>query len=461
MNVKIRALLLVLIFLNGYVSLSMELIALRQLSSFVGNTSVTASIVIGIFLAFMSWGYYKGSIIRLAKNNLRNIMYISFVIIAVMVVLSSSYVIVDGFFRNIGRYGLGSNVIKTFIYSLIFLSIAPYLFGLNTAIMARYLNKYSRNYTGKIMAVDTIGSVLGSLITTLVLMPVVGVNHTIVLVALCSLVGAMLVKFKKRDLLVFPVIVAIALFINNDSYLFKKYNMVENNAVSTILVKDANNGNAKIMFMNGAGASKYSKDDELLVPLVKYINETFIYTMPKDIKGEVLVLGAGGFTMGDKDKFHNYTFVDVDPSLQKVAEKHFIEKELSENKHFVVEDANQFLKDTNKIYDLIIIDTYSSLDYIPQDLVTVEFFSRVKSRLKEGGIVVMNIVTRATFNNEFSKKIDNTIHSVFGGNIQRQTIGKFNAWNANHNTNILYAVYNTPNSGSVYTHDKNSVIYDY
>ena len=66
MNRRLKAVLLA-VFIGGFSSLSLELIVIRQLSSFVGATAVTASIIIGIIMAFMSWGYYAGSIFPLAE----------------------------------------------------------------------------------------------------------------------------------------------------------------------------------------------------------------------------------------------------------------------------------------------------------------------------------------------------------------------------------------------------------
>ena len=113
-----------------------------------------------------------------------------------MVVLASSYVLLDMYFGFMSAAGLKSNVLKTFVYSLIFLSSAPYLFGKITALLIRYLHRYNRNCTGKIRAVDTIGSVLGSILTTLVIMPFIGVNHTIIVVVVAAAAASVLLAKK-------------------------------------------------------------------------------------------------------------------------------------------------------------------------------------------------------------------------------------------------------------------------
>ena len=61
MSRKLRIWLIFLIFLNGYVSLSLELVVLRQLAFWVGSSAVITSIIMGTFLGFMSLGYFMGS----------------------------------------------------------------------------------------------------------------------------------------------------------------------------------------------------------------------------------------------------------------------------------------------------------------------------------------------------------------------------------------------------------------
>ena len=57
---KLKYVLFGAVFAGGFASLSLELAVMRQLSGFVGSTAVTASIIIGVLLAFMSLGYYRG-----------------------------------------------------------------------------------------------------------------------------------------------------------------------------------------------------------------------------------------------------------------------------------------------------------------------------------------------------------------------------------------------------------------
>lgn len=458
---NLKYVLFAAVFAGGFASLSLELAVMRQLSGFVGSTAVTASIIIGIILAFMSLGYYRGSVVPIRRNRIRRVLAVDFVIIALMTVLASSYLLIDLYFVAMNAAGVRSNIVQTFVYSLLLLSAAPYLFGKITAVLSRYLNRFDRNNTGQIMAVDTVGSVLGSILTTLLIMPFIGVNHTVMLITAVTLLTAWMLGW--RNYTVAGIIMLAAILLNRDSLLAELYHIVENNAVTTVSVEEADGGRSKIMMMNGGGASKVSDDPSLRFDYVRFVEDNFIAPLPTDGRPKnILIVGAGGFTMGLNDRHNRYVYVDVDASLQRISEQYFLPEKLGSNKSFVVQDANQFLKENAELYDLIVLDTYSSRHIIPLDLVTAEYFARVRRRVAPGGMVVMNIVSSPSFSSALAQKLDNTIRLVFPSRLQRQAIGNYDAWCRADcpDRNLMYVWYNLPENSDIYTINKNSAFYD-
>lgn len=457
---KAVLILLLAVFIGGYSSLSLELIVLRQLSSFVGTTTITVSIVMGSFLAFMSWGYYKGSVESVVWSSLRRQAANDFLLIALLVVLASSYILIDIYFIAFNEAGITSNIIQTALYSLLFLSYGPYLFGKITAMLSRYLHYRDPNFTGKIMAVDTIGSVLGSLLTTLIIMPFVGVNHTIVVVVVITLSAACFLTRRRNYVAILTILLAAVLF-NQDKLLKDTYGIIENNAVATVGVHETDKGKSRLLVINGSMSSKISKEHNLNFSYINFINDNFIRTLPENETKDILVIGAGGFTVGIDDTRNNYIYVDVDKNLKRITEENFLKKKLSPNKKFVVQDANQFLKESRNKYDIIVLDTYSSLQYIPMELVTREYFERAKNNLKEGGILLLNAIVSPNFGDDFAMNLDNTLRSVFKNNLRSQVVRNFNAWKQGTRGNVIYVYYNRPNPGKIYTVNKNPSFYDY
>ena len=206
-----------------------------------------------------------------------------------------------------------------FFYSIIFLSMGPFLFGFNTTLLSRQLHKITTNCTGNIMAWDTIGSVFGSIATTLLLMPFIGVNYTVVLITILSIIAAIILRPKWWVYCICAITIFISVFLNSNWYQNKKFGIVVNNANSTISVEEIED--IKILNMNGLPMSIYNNKNGDTAEYVRYLNNHFIYNMPNDKTHKILVLGAGGFTLGIKDEHNEYTFVDIERTLKDVSEK--------------------------------------------------------------------------------------------------------------------------------------------
>ena len=454
-----RGTLIFLIFLNGYVSLSLELAVLRQLSFYVGSSAVITSIIMAIFLGFMSLGYFMGESERVSDKKIRPILNISFLVIASLSVCAASFPLITQYFSMMYSGGITSGVIQTFVYSLIFLSAGPFLFGFNTTLLSRELHTYSRKSTGNIMAWDTIGSVFGSMATTLLLMPFMGVNYTVVLITVLSVVGALVLRRRWWVWVICIMVMGLSLFINSNAYQRSRFGILVNNANSTIMVTEY--PNARVLYMNGLPMSVYNTDNVNMADYINFLNRNFIDTMPADKTYKILVLGAGGFTLGLNDAHNDYTFVDIEHTLKEVSEKHFLRRKLTPNKKFVVADASQYLKNTPEMYDFILLDVYSNSYQVPESLITVEFMQRLRARIAPNGIIAMNMIVNPEFGDKYSRVFDNTFRAVFPYNTSRQVIGDFSPWrNRFGASNVIYTFYNIENDGRVYTINKTPVIYD-
>ncbi len=149
-------------------------------------------------------------------------------------------------------------------------------------------------------------------------------------------------------------------------------------------------------------------------PLFEYTGITFISLAFLDREPtDVLFVGLGVGAMPRYfNRFYpnaNVDIAEIDPDVLPVAQKYFFFRE-SERMKVHAEDGRMFVKKTRKKYDMIFLDAYQN-DYIPFHLTTIEFLREVKSRLKEDGVVVANIV--APFKNKFFDSMVVTYKKVF------------------------------------------------
>lgn len=126
--------LYLIIFLEGYVVLATELLAIRQLIPFVGGGTETVAIIIAAVLMPLAFGYYLGGRYR-AKNGRSGIITIREKLIrniinsSVFLVIGLSYVFLELFFVGLHGIGMHHRVLQTFIYSLLFLAAPIFMLG--------------------------------------------------------------------------------------------------------------------------------------------------------------------------------------------------------------------------------------------------------------------------------------------------------------------------------------------
>ena len=418
---------------------------MRQVIPYIGNYTIISSIIIGMILVFSSFGYYFSGTIRANNGSIRKKILNNFIISLIFIFFGTTYIFVEYFFEIFGYFGISNPIIQAFLFSLIFLSVPSYLLSQTTPLVSNFFSKkLSGEMTGKMLMFGTFGSFAGSIFTTLFIMPLFGVSTAVFFNMFLMAVAIILIsKKKKLDIVIVSLVFIVISFVFNNKSLEKELNILSNNGYSTIKVIETDDDKSKIMMINNSFSSKISEDDKLMFEYIKYINSNFIATMPKDKKFDILVLAAGGFTVGYFDNRNNYTFVDIDGSLLDVSEKYFLNKKLGKNKKFVVADARAFLRQNNKKYDLIILDTYGNYMDIPSQLITENYFIDVKNALKDNGVLVANIIASVNFGNKFSTKFNNTFSKVFE-NFSRYPISEINPWDDDSikYRNIMYVYFN-------------------
>jgi predicted membrane-bound spermidine synthase len=127
---------------------------------------------------------------------------------------------------------------------------------------------------------------------------------------------------------------------------------------------------------------------------------------------QVLVLGAGGFTLSAGDSSNSYTYVDIDPHIKAIAERHFIQAPIQGR--FIAEDARRFVATTRERFDAIVLDVYTSSGAIPGHLLTAEFWRATRRALSDDGVVMANLILDPALRSAFARNVLATIEQELG-----------------------------------------------
>ncbi len=401
-----RELTIIILLIEGFVSVSLQMIALRQIVPFVGSNTVITSLVVTGFLAALATGYWRGGLIasghgeRLQRN---------LITVALFAGIGLSYAVAGFFFEQALK--VFHQLVAVGLYVLLILAPIVYLLAETVVILINYTSgEHASEQAGKALNLSTWGNVFGGLITTLIIMFYLGVGWAVAIDCVLLLVAYLMIPSARDEyrIVLSICIVALVIFLNVSFEYSTFLKTTPYSNYRTVLMADG----SLILDINDSSASRTSSEG-VGHRYIEFFEERAFSGRSALNPKNVLVLGAGGFTFGRGRKIPNTSikFVDVDPALNEVGSQ-FLGID-SPDFDLTVSDARAFLIESSEYFDLILLDTFSHVTSIPSHLLTFEYFNLVKSRLTENGVVFVNIIMPKGQVTPFRRGFDNTIRAAF------------------------------------------------
>ena len=434
-----------LLFFEGVAGTTYQVLFIRQFSSSIGSNAEFTGIIICVFLGAMSLGYKVGG--RENDTPLRT-LGLNFLLMSGFggVMASSS---VSGAFLSSSL--IESSHLRLFVYSIFSVGLTAYFVAQSLPLLLQYKRDVvsPASQSGNALFISTVGSMVGAGLPLPLLAPLIGSSATLSLLCLAStVVGcALLLKYRLTVFGVLAITVSVSgiaapltpyikSYVDGSAFSSTVYNDVYLREDNDVLIMEMNNARMSMRFKSGGSASSY----------VHYINHQF-ELLGKTNKN-VLVLGAGGFQIHEGDSENHYTYVDIDAELLDWASRYFgVNKE---EVNLIAKDARAYLVENHSKWDAIVLDVFNSADNIPAHLMTLEFFSLIKSRLGNDGLFIANTVTSGGFRDKLSQNLYNTIHAAFPFCQVQQTL----AGNESQLNNVVYTCFSHQGDKGLYRDDK-------
>ena len=155
--------------------------------------------------------------------------------------------------------------------------------------------------------------------------------------------------------------------------------------------------------MKGGGLTGMYYDYALAAPVMSAGNDA----------PAVLVLGNGTGTYANQCREYfsqsSVEGVEIDAAITDLAGRYF---DFPEDIPVTEYDGRAFLNSCNTQYDVILVDAYQDIT-IPFQMSSEEFFTLVKSHLKEGGILAVNLNMHGDSESSINRFLCDTISAVF------------------------------------------------
>jgi spermidine synthase len=395
-------LLLILVFVSGMASLGVEFGASRLLAPYFGTSLYVWGVLIGLVLIYLSAGYVIGG--RLADRYPRaEVLYqvTAWAGLWIGIIPLVSYPILIASQQGFRELSVGL-VAGTLLAVVLLFAVPVILLGCVSPFAIRLLLKNVEtggNTAGRVYALSTFGSILGTFLPVFWFIPTYGTRPTLEGFGLALVLVSIAGLWPRRKLYaLFAVAVILAwIFLPSGikppqvgTLLYEKesaYHYIQVVQVGTKTELILNEGEAVHSIYDSQGLVTGGPWDYFLIADSFQPAQTS-EPKPKD----VAILGLAGGTAARQYTAAfgtgvEITGVEIDPDILDVAHRYF---HLDEpNVHPVVDDARYWLNTRAGNYDVILLDAYRQ-PYIPFHLTTREFFSEVRHHLRPGGVAVVN-----------------------------------------------------------------------
>ncbi|MFC7234502.1 spermidine synthase [Halosegnis marinus] len=383
------------VFVSGVASMGLEILAGRLIAPQFGSSIYTWGTIIGVFLAALSYGYWRGGKAAAERASLGRLSRLFTLTAAYVVVL---VVAGDLLLRSTTAFPLPSRMASLPAVAVLF-GPPTYLLGYVSPYAAQLSEKRETGAaSGHVYAVGTIGSIVGAFATTYFLIPSLDTDLIALVFGLLSVATAVALAYPVRirgeagkALLVGLLLVAAPVAGTAGITVEGRVVYETETAYQELQVVDA--GDERTLYLDGQrhSAMDLSDPDRHVFTYTRYFHLPFLYTDDID---RVLFVGGGGFT-GPKrflDEYPNVTVdvVEIDPEVVRVAREYFRVPD-SPRLNVHVGDGRQFLRDTDRTYDLIVLDAYRQ-DKVPFQLTTRQFMELTRERLDSDGILFANVI---------------------------------------------------------------------
>lgn len=401
-----------IVFLGGMSSIGTEIAATHLIAPYFGESTFIWATVIGLTMTFLAIGYFLGG--RVAHRYPRAwLLYFTTAVAA----------IAAGFLPFFSRPILGASLdafenveIGAFYGALIgvllMLAVPITLLGFVTPYAIRLRLEHiedAGNTAGTVYALSTVGSIAGSFLPVLILIPWIGTTRTFLVLSLLLLVPSLVGLIRLRA--VRPALAAVTLtgamiaanlWVSQQSIRPAEYGtLIYETESSENYIQVTKRGDQYLLSLNDGHAvhSIYDPTKLLTGSPWDYFMAGPLF-IPREGPAQIdnaLLIGLAGGT-ASKQITAGYgpvpiDGVELDPEIVRVGREYFDMKE--PNLNVIINDGRYVLRTTDTEYDLIAVDAYQQ-PYIPFQLTTREFFQEVSDAMTDDGVAVMNVGRTAT-----------------------------------------------------------------
>jgi spermidine synthase len=379
-------------------SLGAEIAAARLMAPYFGASTIVWANTIAVVLVSLSAGYWLGGRLGDDHPHLRGLC----LLVGAAAILLALVPFAARPFFSISVDALDSISAGAFVGSLIgvlaLVAVPVVLLGACSPWAIRLATPdvdHSGRTAGRLYAISTAGSLVGTMSAALLFIPFIGTQRTFLVFALALAVVAaaglgwryVAVPAAVAGVIAIPVGTVKAQTDSGERVIYETETDLQ-----YARVVEEDDGTRKLELNEGVADHSLYRPGSYLTG--DYWDGLVVLPFASLSRApeRVAVLGnAAGTVARGYGHFFPATHIDgieIDPELSDIGRRYFDMRA----PHLAIhnEDARPWLRQSDGDYDVIVLDAYRQ-PYIPFYLLTKEFFELSRDRLAPGGVVVVNV----------------------------------------------------------------------
>ena len=434
MQRKVLAICLIVALLEGFAGLGIEIYAIRISATYIGSSISITGVILAMVLIAIAVGYWYGGRLSQDIKTPKQALLKAGRVLSLSAVSHAIACIIQLPLLSFMSSSTDNPIIAAMGVGLLF-GVGLAFGSTSIPLITQFLSLKYKNHdgvdagknAGMMVAITTIGSVLGSTVTPILLLPYIGLMSSLALLIASLAISAWLCT-------------KLAIRVHSDDDVTQSthvanYVLALSAVIVTMFFIFTNKVDTGFQTATGAWFIDYTLyDGDLAVTITDKpgtsTSSCWVYSSKKNCTsyGRTAVQGVeqiqpdtlaflGGAGMGTPSEVahHNpdmaLTVIDIDRGLPEIIESHFLRAPIAPNIEFVGDDARGYLnRHSEAHYDFMLIDAFQGR-YVASNLYTIEALTKLKGT---SPYIMANIIGKPNVDHGYTQTLLSNWYEVFG-----------------------------------------------
>lgn len=434
MQKKVLGICLVIALLEGFAGLGIEIYAIRISATYIGASISITGVILAMVLIAIAVGYWYGGRLSQGIKTPRQALLKAGYVLSLSAVAHAVACVIQLPLLALMTASTDSPIVAAIGVGLLF-GVGLAFGSTSIPLITQFLSLKYKNHdgvdagknAGMMVAITTVGSVLGSTLTPIFLLPYIGLMSSLALfiaalaisAALCTKLAVQVHSEEPSDQSAPTTnyILAISAFIVTIAFIF--FNKVDTGyqtATGAWFIKHiVSDRQLAVTITDKPGQSTSSCWIYLSKKSCHWYGEITVEAIEQISPASLVFLGGAGMGTPSEVAHANpemaLTVIDIDKDLPKIIETHFLKAPIAPNIEFIGDDARGYLtRHHDASYDFMLIDAFQGR-FVASNLYTLEALRQFKTN---SNYIMANIIGMPTPEHGYTQTIFKNWYEVFG-----------------------------------------------